>query len=113
DRPIRRAQRSLGEDGRPAGGRGVSAIEAPGSLSAKALAPQAGTARPAGDDGSPLDVALVLMPWAEVRRPSIALGLLKAALRRAGLRAAVDYANLRFAEEVGPDAAALVQSGRV
>ena len=64
-------------------------------------------------DRDSVDVALVLMPWAEVRRPSIALGILKAALARTGIRAGVEYANLSFVEEIGAEAAAVVQSGRV
>jgi ribosomal peptide maturation radical SAM protein 1 len=67
----------------------------------------------AGEEHAPIDVALVLMPYAEVRRPSIALGILKAALTRAGIRTAVEYANLSFVEQIGCEAAAVVQSGRV
>ena len=40
----------------------------------------------------PLDVQLVLMPYADIARPSIALGTLKACLRGTGLRCAVEYA---------------------
>jgi magnesium-protoporphyrin IX monomethyl ester (oxidative) cyclase len=47
------------------------------------------------------DVHLVLMPYADIARPSIALGTLKACLRGTGLRCAVEYANLRFAEALG------------
>lgn len=44
---------------------------------------------------------LVTMPHAQVMRPSIALGILKASLLREGISCRVDYANLRFAETVG------------
>jgi ribosomal peptide maturation radical SAM protein 1 len=48
-----------------------------------------------------LDVQLVLMPYADIARPSIALGTLKACLRGTGLRCGVEYANMRFAEALG------------
>lgn len=48
-----------------------------------------------------IDVALVLMPYASVERPSAALGTLKACLTRDGVCATVLYANLRFAEALG------------
>ena len=41
------------------------------------------------------------MPFAEVQRPSIALGLLHAALSGTGIRSEVVYGNLRFAGCVG------------
>jgi magnesium-protoporphyrin IX monomethyl ester (oxidative) cyclase len=41
------------------------------------------------------------MPFAEVQRPSIALGLLQATLAGTGIRSEVAYANLSFAETVG------------
>lgn len=44
------------------------------------------------------DVSLVLMPFAAVERPSLALGLLKSCLRDAGIDAQVEYANLDFVE---------------
>lgn len=44
------------------------------------------------------DVTLVLMPFAALERPSLALGLLKSCLARAGISARVEYANLDFAE---------------
>lgn len=47
------------------------------------------------------DVSLVLMPYAAVERPSLALGLLKAALQEQGIKAQVFYPNLWFAEEIG------------
>ena len=46
-------------------------------------------------------VVLVLMPYADIARPSIALGALKATLTEAGIGCAVDYANIRFAERLG------------
>ncbi|MGK7877582.1 MAG: RiPP maturation radical SAM C-methyltransferase [Xenococcaceae cyanobacterium] len=50
-----------------------------------------------------VDVCLVLMPYMAIERPSIALGLLKAALNKQGIQATVVYANIWFAEEVGLD----------
>jgi ribosomal peptide maturation radical SAM protein 1 len=47
------------------------------------------------------------MPFADLERPSLALGLLKAVLARAGIMADVVYANLLFAEEVGMQASRL------
>lgn len=44
---------------------------------------------------------LVSLPFADVRRPSIGLGLLSAALQRDGLSCEVRYLNLDFAEFVG------------
>jgi ribosomal peptide maturation radical SAM protein 1 len=46
-------------------------------------------------------ITLVLMPFSDIERPSLALGLLKAALTRDGLSADVIYANLLFAQRVG------------
>jgi magnesium-protoporphyrin IX monomethyl ester (oxidative) cyclase len=48
-----------------------------------------------------MDVTLVCMPFAEVQRPSIALGLLHATLLGAGIESEVVYANLGFAESIG------------
>ncbi|MFZ5585286.1 MAG: RiPP maturation radical SAM C-methyltransferase [Thermodesulfobacteriota bacterium] len=48
-----------------------------------------------------LDCCLVLMPLADLRAPSLALGLLQAILVRAGLSARTLYANLDFAERAG------------
>ena len=52
-------------------------------------------------------IALVLMPFCDVERPSLALGLLKAALTTSGFDAQVVYANLRFARQVGVHASSL------
>ena len=46
-------------------------------------------------------VCLVLMPYAVMSRPSLALGLLKAALTRADIPSSAVYANLRFMETIG------------
>jgi len=54
-----------------------------------------------GHDPSETPVVLVLMPYADVTRPSVALGTLKACLTEAGIGCAVDYANVRFTERVG------------
>jgi ribosomal peptide maturation radical SAM protein 1 len=48
-----------------------------------------------------LDVQLVLMPYADIARPSIALGALKACLQGTGVTCAVEYANIAFAETLG------------
>lgn len=53
------------------------------------------------NEGKALDVCLVLMPFAEVQRPSIGLGLLHAALENAGISSDIVHANLLFAEAVG------------
>ncbi|MGH6671540.1 MAG: RiPP maturation radical SAM C-methyltransferase [Xanthobacteraceae bacterium] len=47
------------------------------------------------------EVVLVLMPYASVERPSVALGTLQACLRRAGITTRSLYANLRFADRLG------------
>ncbi len=47
------------------------------------------------------DICLVLMPYASVERPSIALGLLKSALTREGIKTKAIYANIWFARYVG------------
>jgi magnesium-protoporphyrin IX monomethyl ester (oxidative) cyclase len=47
------------------------------------------------------DVCLVLMPYAGIERPSIALGLLKASLIESGIEVSVLYPNLWFAQEIG------------
>lgn len=52
-------------------------------------------------DEAAADVCLVTMPYCPIARPSLALGLLKACLREAGISCAVEYANLRFADLVG------------
>jgi hypothetical protein len=49
------------------------------------------------------DVCLVSMPYAMLRRPSMALGLLQGILRRDGIATTVAYANMWFAERVGQD----------
>jgi len=48
-----------------------------------------------------MDVVLVSMPFAEVQRPSIALGLLQAALAGTGIGCEVVYGNFLFAETIG------------
>lgn len=47
------------------------------------------------------DVALVLMPYASVQRPSAALGTLKACLNQDGITATTIYGNMRFAAALG------------
>ncbi len=48
-----------------------------------------------------VDVSLVCMPFAEVQRPSIALGLLHASLADTPIRSEVIYGNFSFAETIG------------
>ncbi|MDD2707693.1 MAG: RiPP maturation radical SAM C-methyltransferase [Verrucomicrobiae bacterium] len=50
---------------------------------------------------SDTDIVLVLMPYAALERPSLALGVLKAALTQAGIRCQIIHANLLFAETIG------------
>jgi magnesium-protoporphyrin IX monomethyl ester (oxidative) cyclase len=52
-------------------------------------------------------ITLVLMPFSDIERPSLALGLLKAALTRDGQSADIIYANLLFAQRVGIHASSL------
>jgi ribosomal peptide maturation radical SAM protein 1 len=48
-----------------------------------------------------LRVALVSMPWGSVRAPSLALGILKECVRKAGFDAEVFYLNIAFAKRLG------------
>ena len=48
-----------------------------------------------------MDVVLVSMPFAEVQRPSIALGLLHASLAHTGIQSEVVYGNFGLAERIG------------
>lgn len=48
-----------------------------------------------------MDVVLVSMPFAEVQRPSIALGLLRAALPSPEIQSEIVYANFGLAETIG------------
>lgn len=57
-----------------------------------------------------MDVVLVCMPFAEVQRPSIALGLLQAALKNTGISSEVVYGNFTFAETIGLVAYQAMQS---
>jgi ribosomal peptide maturation radical SAM protein 1 len=52
-------------------------------------------------------VVLVQMPWAHPGRPSISLGLVKAALGRAGIPAACRYLNLDFLDRLAAASPAL------
>lgn len=62
----------------------------------KETAKQRASARP-----DAMDVSLVCMPFAEVQRPSIALGLLRAALAGTPIQSEVVYGNFGFAESIG------------
>ncbi|MCP4220869.1 MAG: RiPP maturation radical SAM protein 1, partial [bacterium] len=55
------------------------------------------------DKGSSVQVCLVAVPYFSLRKPSIALGLLKSSLTRASITSEVIYSNLKFAEAVGFD----------
>jgi len=57
-----------------------------------------------------MDVALVSMPFADVQRPSIALGLLHASLADTGIRSEVIYGNFGLAETIGLVAYQAMQS---
>ena len=50
------------------------------------------------------EVTLVTMPFAELATPSVAIGILKAALDQAGISTRVVEAQLLFAERIGPGA---------
>src|SRR5215831_4235884 len=57
-----------------------------------------------------MDVTLVCMPFVEAQRPSIALGLLQAALAGTEIRSEIVYANFGFAETIGLVAYQAMQS---
>jgi ribosomal peptide maturation radical SAM protein 1 len=48
-----------------------------------------------------MDICLVNMPYSEIPRPSLALGILQSAIAAEGYSAVTLYANLLFAEEIG------------
>src|ERR1043166_784492 len=54
-----------------------------------------------GWPGKIMDVVLVSMPFAEVQRPSIALGLLHASLAGTGIESEIVYGNFGLAERIG------------
>lgn len=57
-----------------------------------------------------MDIVLVSMPFAELQRPSIALGLLRASLANTDLQSEVVYANFGLAETIGLVAYQAMQS---
>jgi ribosomal peptide maturation radical SAM protein 1 len=57
-----------------------------------------------------MDVVLVSMPFAEVQRPSIALGLLRASLANTKIQSEVIYGNFGLAETIGLVAYQAMQS---
>lgn len=59
------------------------------------------------------EVALVLMPFAAPQRPSIALGLLKAALTQDGIQSRVYYANLWYVDAMSLEAVMRAERHRV
>jgi magnesium-protoporphyrin IX monomethyl ester (oxidative) cyclase len=57
-----------------------------------------------------MDVVLVCMPFADLQRPSIALGLLRASLRDTDIQSQVVYGNFGLAESIGMAAYQSMQS---
>ena len=51
-----------------------------------------------------MDIVFVSMPMADVERPSIALGLLKAVLTQHGMDSRIFYGNVRYLDYFGPSA---------
>ena len=47
------------------------------------------------------EVCFVLMPYISLEHPSIAIGILKGCLNRAGITSSALYGNLTFAEQIG------------
>ena len=48
-----------------------------------------------------VDVSLILMPYASLERPSIALSILKSSLNNIGVSSSVIYGNIMLAEKIG------------
>ena len=46
-------------------------------------------------------VALICMPFIDLRRPQLGISLLKAALTRDGVASDIYYFNMRFAKKIG------------
>lgn len=59
-----------------------------------------------------IDIALVSMPYPPLNQPSMALGLLVAALRKEGMAASALYPCFEFAEEIGLDAYGFVSDSK-
>ncbi|MBI2568098.1 MAG: RiPP maturation radical SAM protein 1 [Candidatus Schekmanbacteria bacterium] len=85
------------------------AAGASGSAGGRVAAEDSGSAsnppaRESHQESKPaIDVCLVQMPIAQLNRPSLALGLLKASLRVSSLRCEVLYPDFAFAEAIGLD----------
>ena len=73
---------------------------------------QADTRMKAATPVSALRIALVNMPFASTRRPSIQLGLMKAIAEERGHNVATHYVNLHFAAQIGWDAYEVLCEGR-
>src|SRR5437763_5622788 len=58
-----------------------------------------------------MDAVLVVMPFADPRRPAIGVSLLAAAVQRAGARARVLYPNLWLAERIGLETYGRIANG--
>ena len=63
--------------------------------------PTSGASPGRAEAGPGLDVALVCMPFAQYRQPSLGLSLLKSGLTGRGLSCRVFYPNLELAERIG------------
>ena len=50
-----------------------------------------------------MDVVFAVMPFADVGRPALGVGLLSAEARAAGFSTAVEYCNIALAEVIGPE----------
>lgn len=48
-----------------------------------------------------VDVCFVLMPYADITHPSLAIGILKGCLNQAGISSTAVYGNLKFADKIG------------
>jgi ribosomal peptide maturation radical SAM protein 1 len=58
-----------------------------------------------------MDVVFVVMPFADIERPSIGVSLLKARIASLGFTARVAYCNLDFAERIGYDSFRQISDG--
>lgn len=59
-----------------------------------------------------IDVCLVSMPYPVIDQPSMALGLLKSALKNQGIAVRTFYPCIEFAEEIGLDAFSLIADSK-
>ena len=59
----------------------------------------------------PVDVAFVVMPFADIGRPALGVSLLKAAAERAGYSATIRYCSIEWADIIGLDLYQKVSNG--